>query len=176
MTRTAKQYAAAFLIIAILGVVTWRLWPDDGRARQRDNDLVHAVKTNDLPDVTRLLEEGADPNALLPAFGLSQKAQIYYLGVTHKIKTPDWGHMDDMNPRWSVLELAVLRGDSDIVSALLSKGADIRYRDKQGKTVVMWGAMLEGMPAMPLGTNRDYPRIAAMVKAAAARPRPAAHP
>lgn len=60
MTKTAKQFVGMFLIVAVLGVLTWRLWPDGGQARQqqRNSHMVCAVVRNRLADATRLLDEG----------------------------------------------------------------------------------------------------------------------
>lgn len=171
MSRTAKQLAALFLLTLVVCALAWRLWPDGGQARrqQRNHELLQAVIQNHLADAARLLDEGADPNMQQPAFSLSKKAEIYYFGVSRRIKTPNWRHLDDMNPRWSVLQIAAMHGNADMINALLSKGADVGYRDRQGGTALTWVGGVKSNPAVVSASARKYPRVVALLRAAEAR-------
>jgi len=172
MNRAAKQSFVLFLLVAAVGVLAGRLWPDGAQARrhQRDRDLVHAVQYNDVTTATRLLNEGADPNGHIQPFSVTQKAQIYYDLVSHRVKAPSWSGIDKMNAHLSLLEIAVIRGNGDMVSALLSKGADAGYQDGGKMTALTWAKMPNGA-TWPGGRNGPAsPRILALLKAAAARP------
>jgi len=170
MNKAAKQSLVLVFVVAAAGLLAWRLWPDQAQARrqQRDRDLIQAVRHNDLSAATRLLGEGADPNARTPPISVSQKAQIYYFYAARMRRVPAWGDLDRMDPHWSLLEVAVLRGDADMVSALLTKGADANYHDKGGITALTWAGRMKSFSR----NNGDHPRIIALLKAAAARPRP----
>ena len=171
MTKTAKQFVGLFLIVAVLGVLAWRLWPDSGRARQqqRNSDLVRAVIRNHLADATRLLDEGADPNTQIPSFNTLQKAEWYLYGVSHRMKPPTWRQMDDMDPHWSLLNFAAVRGNTDMVSVLLLRGADVGYRDRAGETALVQAKMrLNSSLTTPQGASSTR-RIIALLRAAEAR-------
>ena len=135
MTRTVKQAVAAFLAVAVLGLLAWRLWPDGGQVRQqqRNRELIREVWLGHLAGATRLLDLGADPNAHMQPPTFSDKVGLYYFCFSHKLKAPPWQKIDDMNPGWPPLQMAAMRGNADMVSLLLSKGADVSYRDKQEK-------------------------------------------
>ena len=171
MTRTAKQSIGLFLSVVVLGVLAWRLWPDGGRARQqqRNTGLLSAVLTDHLSDATQMLDEGADPNVQTRPFSVAGKAQAYYYFVSHKVKPPDWGHMDDLNPRLSVLQIAVDRGDAEMVGVLLTKGADVRYRDKAGSTALDLAEIRKATLPPTTWNASTYPRIVALLKGAEAR-------
>lgn len=100
MTKTARQLTALFLLVAIFGVLAWRLGPDGGRARQRqrDTDLVRVVVRNHLADATRLLDEDADPNARMPPARSSDRAATYYFDVSNRVMRPG-AHLSDIRAR-----------------------------------------------------------------------------
>lgn len=171
MGRTAKQSIAVFLAVAVLGLFIWHLWPDNGEARQRqrDSDLLRAVSYNRLADATRLLDEGADPNTRVPPLSLTQKTKLEYQEMSHGKRPVAWSQIDAAygDAGWSVLEVAVMHGKVSLVQALLSKGADVEYRDPWGQTALGWANMLKG--GSPLASRTaDSLRIAALLKAAEA--------
>ena len=171
MTKTAKQFVGMFLIVAVLSVLAWRLWPDGGRARQqqRNTDLVRAVVRNYLADATRLLEEGADPNTQIPSFDTLQKAEWYFSEVSHRMKPPTWRQMDDLNPHWSLLNLAVVSGNMDMVNVLLLKGADVGYRDRAGETASVQAKIRLNSSLTTPQEASSTRRIIALLRAAEAR-------
>ncbi|WJG10681.1 ankyrin repeat domain-containing protein [Aliiglaciecola sp. LCG003] len=78
----------------------------------QDKALLRAVVTNKLPDLQRLLDDGANPNAIA----------------------------QDKNRR-SALILATATGRVKMVKALLSSGADVNYKDSAGLAALNWSAM-----------------------------------
>jgi len=170
---TARKSLRLFLLAAAAGLLLWGSWLYAGQVRrqQRDRALVRAVKSDRLPAALALLDEGADPSARTPPLSAFQKAKVFYYGKKHGVTMPAWGHMDDANQGWSVLEIAVMRGDPALVSALLFKGADLAYKDKAGKTATDWAQHLSGTSEMAFPGGSTYRRILASLKAAAARPR-----
>lgn len=171
MNKAAKQSFVLALVVAALGLLAWRLWPDPAQARrhQRDRALIRAVQANDLSAATRLLGTGADPNGHLPPISVSRKAQIYYLYSSRLRRVPAWGDLERMDRHWSLLEVAALLGNADMVSALLAKGADVNYHDRAGNTALTLAGKLNGDSR----NGSDYPRVLALLNAAVARPRPA---
>jgi ankyrin repeat protein len=77
-----------------------------------NNALQQAVTTNKLADVQRLLKEGANSSIIV----------------------------EDKNRR-SALILATARGFTEIVTLLLSSGAEVNYKDNAGLTALNWAAM-----------------------------------
>jgi len=75
--------------------------------------LIKAVKQGDASAVTKALNDGADPN------------------VQNKV---------DENNEWPLLLLASDKGQTDIVRALLDKGADINAKGPKGWTALMQAA------------------------------------
>lgn len=172
MSKALKQYAAFFLLALIVGVLAWRLWPDDGQARRqqgRDRALVLAVQGDDLAAATRLLGEGADPNAQTPPTSIGQKVRYYRFMVSNGVKVPPWGHMGDRNQHYSVLEVASMRGNADMAGLLLAKGADVSYKDRAKGTALGWALSLNGFSLFGRQDSRDYPRVVALLRAAKAR-------
>lgn len=171
MTKTAKQFVGMFLIVAVLGVLAWQLWPDGGQARQqqRNSHMVCAVVRNRLADATRLLDEGADPNTQIPSFDTLQKAEWYFSEVSHRTKPPTWRQMDDLNPHWSLLNFAVVSGNMDMVNVLLLKGADVGYRDRAEETAPVQAKIgLNSSLTTPQEASSTR-RIIALLRAAEAR-------
>lgn len=169
MNKAAKQSFVLLLLAAAVCLLAWRLWPDSAQARrhQRDHALMKAVQANDLMSATRLLDEGADPNGHIPPFSVTWKARICYDFVSRGAKAPSWSGIDKMNSHCSLLEIAVIRCDGDMVSLLLSKGADAGYQDSGKMTALTWAKMPNGA-VRPGGRNgADAPRILALLKAAA---------
>ena len=89
-----------------------------------------------------------------------------YFFLSHRMKMPSWGDLDKASPRWSLLETAAVLGNADMTGALLKSGADIGYRDKQNDTALTLMTRAGG----GFRNGRDYPRVLALLKAAAARP------
>jgi len=169
---TIRKSLALVFIVAAVGFLTWRLWPDGASSRrhQRGLALIHALGTNDLVAATRLLDEGADPNAQLPTLSFTQKAEKYYLRVSRGMKSPTWNQDDEFNPRWSALEVAVVFDDVDMVGPLLAKGADAKYRDKIGNTALVWAKRLKMVERPGTQKSRDYSRMILLLEAADAPP------
>ncbi len=179
MTKIARQSIALFLSAVVLGLLVWRLWPDAWQAhrQQRSRELLRAVAQNRLADATRLLNEGADPDTQMPPISFSQKAELYYLFyVSHRLKPPAGRRIEDLSPVWSVLEIAAMRGNADMVGTLLAKGAHVGYRDRRGDTALGWAERMKGvvMPTrMPTRWGASqYPRTIALLKAAEVKKAP----
>ncbi len=170
MDKSIKRIIGLCLLALVVGVLAWRLWPDGEQARrqQRNSDLVRAVQVNDLAAATRLLNEGADPNAQAVPLSFTQKVKWDYVQVSHGRKALTWSQMDAWNPRWSALEIAVLHGKLSMVKVLLSKGAEVRHRDEFGDTALSWAERLKGGPKLASDTH-DRLLIAALLEAAEAR-------
>ncbi len=171
MSKVARQSVVLFLLAVALGVLTWRLWPDAGQAsrQQRNRALFQEVTANHLAAATRLLDEGADPNAQKPPFSFAQKGKMYYFWASHGIKPPAWGQVDDTYIGWSMLQLAAMRGNAELVDVLLSKGADVNYRNKIGDTALSRVQGMKGRMSPAAWNASSYPRIVALLKAAEAR-------
>jgi ankyrin repeat protein len=86
------------------------------RMETLDDELVAAVKRDDLAGVTRLVAAGASPNARLPD-NWAKSTQRSALGVPHSSTERDG------TPSRSVLALAVQRNNAAIVHELLTHGA-----------------------------------------------------
>jgi len=172
-----KKSIALLLAACVLGVLVWMVWSDGGQARRerRDRALVVAVQRSDLAAATRLLGEGADPNAQTPPTTLSQKVRYYRFMVSNGAKVSPWGHMEDRNQHYSVLEIAAMRGDADMAGLLLSRGADVDYKDRAKGTALGWAISLSGLSLFGPQDGRDYKRVVALLKAAR-RPGRAAYP
>ncbi len=171
MGNTAKRSLALFLLALVVCALAWRLWPDGREAhrQQRNCDLFRVVALHRLADATRLLDEGADPNTQTPPLSTSQKAEWYYFNVLHRMKPPTWGQMDTMMPRWSALQLAVVGGDADMVSLLLSRGADVGYQDKTGKTALNQAKMGLNSSLTTPREAHNFRHIVVLLRAAEAR-------
>ena len=171
MTHTAKQFISLFLAVAVLGVLAWRLWPDGGQARrqQRNSELLNAVSQNRLTDATHLLGEGADPNTQTPPTSLAEKVSYYRFLRLSGAKVMPWGHMADRNQHYSVLEVATMHGNADMVGLLLSKGADVTHRDRAGDTALDRAEIFDRMPKFGALKNRDDTRVVVLLKAARAK-------
>ncbi len=183
MGNTAKRSLALFLLALVVCALAWRLWPDGREAhrQQRNRDLFRAVALHRLADATRLLNEGADPDTQMPPISFSQKAELYYLFyVSHRLKPPAGRRIEDLSPVWSVLEIAAMRGNADMVGTLLAKGAHVGYRDRRGDTALGWAERMKGvvMPTrMPTRWGASqYPRTIALLKAAEVKKAPVPSP
>jgi hypothetical protein len=178
VSKAAKRSVGLFLLAAALGVLAWRLWPDAGQARrqQRSRELLQAVIQNRLADATRLLDEGADPNTQAPPLSLAQKARWDYFEVSHGRKALTWGQMDAMTPGLSVLQIAVMNDNADMVRVLLSKGADAGYRNRAGQRALGMVVWPNGVTPPAAGKADRLWRIVALLKAAAAGKAPTPSP
>ena len=77
--------------------------------------------------------------------------------------------MDDLNPHWSLLNLAVVSGNMDMVNVLLLKGADVGYRDRAGETAPVRAKIgLNSSLTAPQEASSTR-RIIALLRAAEAR-------
>jgi hypothetical protein len=179
MKKSSQQLTALLLIVALASVLVWRPWADgrDERRQQRNQALLTAAARNRLGDVVSLLDEGADPDTQMPPMSFSQKAELYYLFyVSHRLKPPAGRRIEDLSPVWSVLEMAAMRGNADMVGTLLAKGAHVGYRDRRGDTALGWAERMKGvvMPTrMPTRWGpSQYPRTIALLKAAEVKKAP----
>ena len=172
-----KKPAVLLLAACALGVLAWVVWSGAGQGKRerRDQALVSAVQKDDLPAATRLLNGGADPNAQTPPTTFSQKVRYYRFMVSNGAKVPPWGHLGDRNQHYSVLEIATMRGDADMVGLLLSRGADVNYKDRAKGTALGWALTLGDFPQFGPPDGRDYKRVIALLRAAR-RQRHAAYP
>ena len=171
MSKTAKQFAALFLVALVICLLAWRFWPDGRQAlqQQRNSELLQAVAQSRLADAARLLDEGADPNTQTQPLSLSQKAQIYYHYLSHGTKVPTWSDPDKMDVRWSVLQVAIVQGNADMVNVLLTKGADVGHRDRMGETALKLAKMELGSSLTTDRQAQSFRRIIVQLRAAEAR-------
>lgn len=169
-----KRPAALLLMVCVLGVFAWLLRPNGGRER-RDRALVSAVQKDDLAAATRLLGEGADSNTQTPPTSLGRKIHYYQRVASGGAGVPSLGRLGDRSPHYSVLEIAAMRGNPDMVRLLLSKGADVSYKDRTNRTARDW-ALAAGSPfgGGSMG-GRDYGSVIALLSASH-REKRAAHP
>ena len=114
MTRL-RQFTLAFCAVLVFLVIVEA--PGSAHAMQTlDDELVAAVKRDDLAGVTRLVAAGASPNARLPDIRAGSRAPSVPLVVAPHAK-------GDPPTSCSVLALAVYRDDERIVHELLTRGA-----------------------------------------------------
>ncbi|XP_057584834.1 2-5A-dependent ribonuclease isoform X2 [Hippopotamus amphibius kiboko] len=92
----------------------------NGRASVEDNDLIKAVKDEDIERVKQLLKEGADVN----------------------FQEEEWG--------WSPLHNAAESGNGDIVDLLLNHGAKPCLRKKNGATPFIVAGIAENVMPLKL--------------------------
>ncbi len=81
-----------------------------------DIDLLKAAKEGNVAEIEKLIEKGADVNAVIP---------------------------DGDFKGWTALMLAAGRGHSDVYLKLIEKGADVNVNDREGRTALM-GAVKKG--------------------------------
>jgi ankyrin repeat protein len=128
--------------------------------------FLYAARAGDVTVMRLLLERGADPNittfsgttALMAAAGVNwQFSQTYDEGPEHLLEAvkicADLGQ--DVNAVNSMGVTALMgaanRGSDDIIKFLVSKGADLNAKDKEGRTAVTWaeGVFIATLPARP---------------------------
>jgi ankyrin repeat protein len=128
--------------------------------------FIFAARAGDLTVMKMLLDHKADPNittfggttALMAAAGVNwQFSQTYDEGPEHLLEAVklcvDLGQ--DVNAVNSMGVTALMgaanRGSDDIIKFLVSKGADLTAKDKEGRTALNWaeGVFIATLPARP---------------------------
>ncbi|MFL6449290.1 MAG: ankyrin repeat domain-containing protein [Bryobacteraceae bacterium] len=113
--------------------------------------LHSAVRAGDVEEVTRLLDAGADPNALDPLGGTplltacwSGHASIVSLLLSRGANV----NAVHREAGATALEYAVLKGRPDIVELLLAAGATVGKRYRNGQTVLHLAAARVSVPVL----------------------------
>jgi len=115
-------------------------------AQSREDRLLQAVANNDMDTVRRLLEGGANPNAVdqrgYPALLVASLTESPEIVTTliNKGAAVDGASRDN---GFTPLIAAAVKGNTGIVRILIAKGAAINARDDMGGTALM-AAAFEG--------------------------------
>ncbi len=118
-------------LLAFLGLVVARVAPPLAPLRPVDQQLVDAVNRDDVAAVRALLSRGADPNTRSVPTDLWQPPfDTAMRRVWLRVSQPK-------SRRDPVLTAAASRGDAEIVTALLDKGANSDVVDADGFTPLM---------------------------------------
>jgi ankyrin repeat protein len=114
-----------------------------------NDDLFQAIKNNDLETVTRLLSQGADPNAKAQSiigvdnitplpFALSNRApEIAKLLIE---KGANVNFRDSLMGTTALID-ATMFGQAEIAKLLLDKNADVTVKDAVGYTALIYAAI-----------------------------------
>lgn len=114
--------------------------PTQGQNISKDQELIQAIENKDENQVTALLNEGANPNAL-NQYGESA-LQLAVENGSMEMVDALIEHQADVNKVSSTPEarspllVAAERGDEAMVHRLLEAGADAKQKDEQGKTAM----------------------------------------
>ena len=104
----------------------------EGGARiQGYEEALFKAANKDLEKVRLLLENGADPKKLPPVF--PDEGKLFALTSSYGVRSPD---IEAISARLVYLCRGDRGGNPDEVSRLLRLGADVDYRDAQGKTAL----------------------------------------
>ncbi len=142
--KGGKWAASAALLLVLVPTGVWMLHAL-APLRPADQQLVDAVNRDDVVAVRALLARGADPNTR------SVPTDLWEPPVSTAIQRVWLRVSRPKSRREPVLTAAASRGDADIVTALLDKGADPEVLDEYGSTplvraVAPWP---DGRPALP---------------------------
>lgn len=94
-------------------------------------EALFKAANKDVEKVRLLLENGADPQKLAPVF--PDEGELYALVASYGVRPPD---VEAVSARLVYLCRGDRGGNPDEVQRLLRLGADVDYRDAQGKTAL----------------------------------------
>ena len=104
--------------------------------QELNRELVDAAKKGDLSGVTRLLDEGADPNASVTREQLSRNALDEAVSNNHLevVKALLDRGADPRSRGYSVLESALDKKHEGVARLLLARGVSVNDRNSEGET------------------------------------------
>ena len=112
-----------------------------------NQNLLDAVKKNNLPQVEEALAKGADINTK-DRFGntaLMLAARNDYLDIVKLLINKETNLTAKNNDGNTALMMAVRRGYLGIVNLLIDKGADINAKDNDGETALMYAVEMSNL-------------------------------
>lgn len=125
------KWIVLFALLVVVALISWRVVPPLVPLRPADQQLVDAVNRDDVVAVRALLSRGADPNTRsVPTDLWEPPVSTVIQRVWLRVSRPE-------SRREPVLTAAASRGDADIVTALLDKGANPDVLDADGFTPLM---------------------------------------
>lgn len=130
VTRSGKWVVLSALLVAF-ALLTVCVLPPLRPLKPADQQLVDAVNRDDAVTVRALLARGADPNTR------SMPTDLWEPPLDTAMRRVWLRVSDPTSRRVPVLTAAASRGDSEIVTALLDKGADPNVLDADGFTPLM---------------------------------------
>lgn len=143
-SKSGRRVVLFVLLLFLTPLIVWVL-PALLPLRATDQQLVDAVNRDDAAAVHALLARGADPNTQsVPTDLWETPLDTAVRRVWLRVSRPK-------SRRVPVLTAAASRGDAEIVSALLDKGADPEVLDEYGSTALMRAVAPwpDGRPALP---------------------------
>ena len=112
-------------------VVTVEYLIESGARTEGIEEALFNAANKDLEKVRFLLENGADPPELPPVF--PDEGELFALASSYGVPPPD---VEAVSARLVYLCCGDRGGNPDEVRRLLRLGADVNYRDSQGKTAL----------------------------------------
>ena len=112
-------------------VVTVEYLIESGARTEGIEEALFNAANKDLENVRFLLENGADPPELPPVF--PDEGELFALASSYGVPPPD---VEAVSARLVYLCCGDRGGNPDEVRRLLRLGADVNYRDSQGKTAL----------------------------------------
>ena len=143
-SKSGRWVVLSALLLFFVPLTIWVL-PALLPLRAADQQLVDAANRDDAATVHALLARGADPNTRSVPTDLWQPPMdTAARRVWLRVSCPT-------SRRVPVLTAAASRGDAEIVTALLDKGADPEVLDENGSAPLAWAVAPwpAGRPALP---------------------------
>jgi outer membrane protein assembly factor BamB len=132
-------------ILMTTGNSTTRWGDPPGGGPEWDDIIIEAIKTGDIAQVKRLMDKGSGPNvrhkggaSALRWAAVYGHRDIVILLLDHGAKV----NMEQRGAREEQLIVSTIRGESQQVTDLLARGADVDARAEAGHTALHWASAM----------------------------------
>jgi ankyrin repeat protein len=133
-------YVLCMKVLRTLAALAVLAWPTF--AQNLDSRLAEAARSQDPAEVTRLLKEGANPNARDKngRTPLMESASEGYTPVVRALLENGAEVNAKDHVGWTALFWAAFSNRTETLRALVAHGADVNARDGEGRTALSWAA------------------------------------
>jgi ankyrin repeat protein len=169
--RRRAILALFVLFVAVLVALAWQGTHDASQQRQKrlNNALILESERDDSVAVSKLIHEGADPNACEQPSSFKERLERDYPKAYSVLHYFD---RDDNGPRIydPALVNAVSLGNVNAVKALLAGGASVQQKDSTGESVLHLAKEEARDSYRRPGVSNNSDKILLMLKQAAKNP------